>query len=165
MKNHHDNGDGFDARADRIRKKARRRAVQERRRQAAATGRPLPLQDCLNRVGDDPHGRGGFDCQNCGTFVSFGGAGSAHRNHCPDCLHSKHVDDSPGDRAADCGGTMEPIAVWARTNGEWALVHRCRECGALSSNRVLADDSALVLVALAVRPLASPPFPLAGLVR
>ena len=164
MKNHTYSGDGHEARADKIRKKLRRRAVQERRKQIAETGRAAPLNDYLNRASDDPRGAGGFECQNCGAFVPFSGAGSAHRNHCPHCLHSKHLDDTPGDRAADCGGTMEPIAVWARTNGEWALVHRCRECGALSSNRVLADDSALLLVALAVRPLASPPFPLAGLV-
>ncbi|MBS1707153.1 MAG: RNHCP domain-containing protein [Armatimonadetes bacterium] len=123
------------------------------------------MHDLLNQATDDPRGRGGFDCCQCGAFVAFTGAGSAHRNHCPHCLHSKHLDDRPGDRAAECGGTMEPIAVWARTNGEWALVHRCRECGELASNRVLADDSALVLVALAVRPLASPPFPLVGLAQ
>jgi len=55
---------------------------------------------------------------------------------------------------------MEPIAVWVRHGGEWAIVHRCRRCGALSSNRIAADDSPLALVSLAVRALAAPPFPL-----
>ena len=36
---------------------------------------------------------------------------------------------------------MDPIAVWVRKNGEWAIVHRCRRCGAMSSNRVAADDN------------------------
>lgn len=71
-----------------------------------------------------------------------------------------HLDLEPGDRAADCGGVMEPLAVWCRRGGEWALVHRCRECGALSSNRIAADDNPALLVSIAARPLASPPFPL-----
>lgn len=102
----------------------------------------------------------GFVCGHCGYAVPLNGGGTEHRNHCPKCLHSRHLDVSPGDRGAACGGVMEPIAVWVRKGGEWALVHRCRECGRLSSNRIAADDNAPLLVSLAVRPLASPPFPL-----
>ena len=87
-----------------------------------------------------------FVCKICGRTVTAEGAGSAHRNHCPNCLSSQHLDNEPGDRAADCGGVMEPIAVWVRKNGEWALIHRCRICGALCSNRIAA--------------VALPPFPL-----
>lgn len=101
-----------------------------------------------------------FTCKNCGREVRPEGAGSDHRNHCPHCLMSLHVDREPGDRAADCGGLMEPIAVWVRGGGEWALIHRCRRCGKLSSNRVLADDDPLKLMSIAVKPLADPPFPL-----
>jgi len=88
------------------------------------------------------------------------GAGTEHRNHCPNCLHSVHLDIEPGDREADCGGVMEPIAVWVRKGGEWAIIHRCRRCGALSSNRIAADDHEMLLMSLAVRPLSRPPFPL-----
>lgn len=101
-----------------------------------------------------------FICNVCGRTVVPNGAGSEHRNHCPYCLHSKHLDIEPGDRAADCGGAMEPIAVWVRKNGEWALVHRCRVCGALSSNRVAADDNPMKLMSIAMRPVSAPPFPL-----
>lgn len=73
-----------------------------------------------------------FVCKVCGKTVVPAGAGSAHRNHCPYCLSSQHLDNEPGDRAADCGGVMEPIAVWVRKNGEWAIIHRCRVCGTLS---------------------------------
>ena len=45
-------------------------------------------------------------------------AGTQHRNHCPNCLTSLHLDNEPGDRAADCGGQMEPVAVWVRKGGE-----------------------------------------------
>ena len=58
-----------------------------------------------------------------------------NRNHCPYCLSSQHLDNEPGDRAAACGGVMKPISVWVRKNGEWAIIHRCRVCGVLSSNR------------------------------
>ena len=71
-----------------------------------------------------------------------------------------HVDIEPGDREADCGGIMEPIAVWVRGKGEWAIIHRCRRCGALSSNRVAADDNPMKLMSIALKPLCEPPFPL-----
>ena len=106
-----------------------------------------------------------FVCKNCGRLVVSAGAGSDHRNHCPNCLSSLHVDIEPGDRAADCGGTMEPVAVWVRKGGEWAIIHRCRVCGVLHSNRVAADDDHTVLMSLAVKPLAMPPFPLERLNR
>ena len=61
-----------------------------------------------------------FKCKNCGREVIPEGAGSDHRNHCPNCLCSVHLDNEPGDREADCGGLMEPIAVWVRktANGQ-----------------------------------------------
>ena len=103
---------------------------------------------------------GTFTCRACGFTVTPEGAGTRHRNHCPRCLCSLHLDIEPGDRAAGCGGTMEPIAVWVRRGGEWALIHRCRVCGALSANRIAADDDPVKLLGLALRPVASPPFPL-----
>ena len=101
-----------------------------------------------------------FTCRVCGMLVTPGGAGSDHRNHCPSCLHSVHLDIEPGDRDADCGGVMEPIGVWVRKNGEWALIHRCRICGMLSSNRIAADDNPVKLISIAMKPIACPPFPL-----
>ena len=55
---------------------------------------------------------------------------------------------------------MEPVAVWVRKNGEWALIHRCRACGTLHSNRTAADDNPALLLSIAAKPLANPPFPL-----
>lgn len=101
-----------------------------------------------------------FTCKNCGWIVTPEGAGSNHRNHCPNCLHSLHLDVEPGDRQADCGGLMEPVAVWVRKNGEWAIIHRCKRCGALSSNRVAGDDSSVKLLSIAMRPVGNPPFPI-----
>ena len=103
---------------------------------------------------------GTFRCRHCGLDVSLDAPGTAHRNHCPNCLWSRHLDDSPGDRAAECGSSMEPIAICVRGNGEWVLLHRCSGCGEIHLNRTAADDSPLLLVSLAVKPLAQPPFPL-----
>lgn len=100
-----------------------------------------------------------FTCKVCGRLVTPGGAGSDHRNHCPNCLSSVHVDETPGDRASACHGVMDPIAVWVRKNGEWAVIHRCRICGKLSSNRIAADDNPMKLMALALRPYASEAIP------
>lgn len=55
---------------------------------------------------------------------------------------------------------MEPIAICVRGGGEWVLVHRCTGCGEVHLNRTAGDDSPLLLMRLAVRPLAAPPFPL-----
>ncbi len=101
-----------------------------------------------------------FTCKQCGRLVVSAGAGSDHRNHCPNCLSSLHVDIEPGDRASDCGSLMEPVVVWVRKNGEWAIIHRCRRCGKLSSNRVAADDNPMKLMSIAMKPLCEPPFPL-----
>ena len=101
-----------------------------------------------------------FTCKMCGRPVVPEGAGSEHRNHCPNCLASLHADNEPGDRASGCGGIMEPVAVWVRKGGEWAVIHRCRRCGVLSSNRIAADDNPIKLMSIAVRPVAFPPFPL-----
>jgi ribosome biogenesis GTPase len=101
-----------------------------------------------------------FTCKVCGTLVVPEGAGSRHRNHCPKCLSSIHVDNDPGDRASLCKGIMEPVSVWVRKGGEWAIIHRCRMCGTFSSNRIAADDNPAMLMSIAVKPLAMTPFPL-----
>ena len=101
-----------------------------------------------------------FVCGQCGGAVAGTAPGTGHRNHCPHCLWSLHVDIRPGDRRAGCKGLMEPIAITVRYDGEWAVVHRCRECGAIRVNRTAGVDGELALMSLAVRPLARPPFPL-----
>lgn len=101
-----------------------------------------------------------FTCKACGRLVVPEGAGSRHRNHCPNCLTSLHVDIEPGDRTSDCGGRMEPVSVWVRKSGEWAIIHRCARCGILNSNRIAADDNPMKLMSIAMKPLTQPPFPI-----
>ena len=70
------------------------------------------------------------------------------------------MDLTTGDRRSACRGPMEPIAIGIRPDGEWSLVHRCAWCGLMRLNRIAGDDNELLLVSLALRPLARPPFPL-----
>ncbi len=114
---------------------------------------------------ENNYAESGFICFYCGRPVQPNPEGTAHRNHCPWCLYSLHLDISPGDRASSCGGLMEPVAVSVKKNGEWALIHRCKDCGALRENRIAGDDNEMALLSIAVRPVAQPPFPLDGLLE
>ena len=102
----------------------------------------------------------GFTCKVCGWKVNPPVYGENHRNHCSNCLSSLHLDNEPGDREADCGGIMDPIGIWVRKNGEWAIIHRCRVCGHLSLNHIAPDDSPVKLLSIAMKPIACPPFPI-----
>lgn len=52
-----------------------------------------------------------------------------------------------------------------KNKGEWAIIHRCKMCGALSSNRVAADDNPMKLMSIAMKPIGHPPFPLERIVK
>ena len=95
-----------------------------------------------------------FPCDTCGRIVPGTAPGTHHRNHCPYCLFSRHVVVTVGDRRSGCRAPMEPIAVWVKNDGEWALVHRCMMCGKTNTNRIAGDDDEVVLMTLARRPLA-----------
>jgi len=97
-------------------------------------------------------------CRHCGNLFSIDVPGTRNRNHCPHCLWSVHLDNLPGDRASQCGGDMEPIAISSRPDGEWMILHRCKKCGVIHANRIAGDDNAVALLALAAKPLANPPF-------
>jgi len=90
-----------------------------------------------------------FRCVHCKTDVPTNAAGTAHRNHCPLCLWSRHVDKAIGDRKSDCLASMKPIGLTIKdSGGELMVVHRCLECGKTSKNRIAADDNTYVLFSL-----------------
>ena len=96
---------------------------------------------------------GDFTCMNCRNFVSAEAvlSGVHHRNHCPFCLSSRHLDlFEAGDRLSACKGRMKPVALTVKrtrkkytdeSQGEIMLVHQCEGCGKISINRIAADDS------------------------
>lgn len=125
------------------------------RRQTSTRNRPQRHKDVLHEHGG--HRANDFKCAGCRLEVSLVAPGTGHRNHCPNCLASLHVDARiPGDRAAACRGRMEPVSMSTRPDGEWMLIHQCLTCGELSANRIAGDDNPLALVRLALRPLHGP---------
>src|SRR5512141_599754 len=101
---------------------------------------------------------GDFKCVHCGVIVSSAHflSGVNNRNHCPYCLWSCHLDlYAAGDRLSACKGQMKPIGLTMKNGrnkyrlekrGELMLIHQCIECGALSINRIAADDDPSIIV-------------------
>ena len=77
-----------------------------------------------------------FICENCGKKVPK--LGYSCRNHCPYCLHSKHVDKNPGDRAEECHGDLEPVSM--EIDGKKGYVIR--------RNKAAKDDNMDLLIDL-----------------
>ncbi len=94
-----------------------------------------------------------FKCKHCRRFVCPPPSGGHHRNHCPYCLFSRHVDDrKPGDRMSTCGDSMQPVGHFQRPNGEYVIVHHCSGCDFERFNRIAADDDFDLVLALPVMP-------------
>jgi hypothetical protein len=101
-----------------------------------------------------------FRCLKCSLMITADPdySGVNNRNHCPNCLWSQHVDlDKAGDRKAECRSRMRPIGLTVKRTGkkygnaacgELMVIHQCSGCGKISINRIAADDSAGVLLAL-----------------
>lgn len=101
-----------------------------------------------------------FTCKYCGIYVTSHSAvsGVNHRNHCPHCLYSRHLDlYQAGDRLCACKGLMAPVGLTTKNStdkynenaiGELMLVHYCLDCGAFSINRIAADDDNFTLLSI-----------------
>ncbi len=87
-----------------------------------------------------------FTCENCWFEVEKHPEWSA-RNHCPNCLSSKHLDDEfPWDRASECHGIMVPIGIDFKKN-KWNMIkHKCKKCWKVILNKVAPDDNFLDFV-------------------
>jgi len=104
----------------------------------------VPFRPRTRRNERDP-----FKCGRCRAFVGPTVSGGRHRNHCPLCLTSRHVDlRRPGDRSSPCRALMSAIGVAYRADGEQMVVHRCNGCGIERQNRVAADDNPIALLRL-----------------
>jgi rubrerythrin len=78
----------------------------------------------------------GFICAVCGADVPV--LEKTARDHCPVCLCSLHIDNNPGDRAADCGGILSPVGIKTGKKGI-QIVYKCQKCG-ISKVNIMADD-------------------------
>lgn len=84
----------------------------------------------------------GFTCVSCKTENPP--ALRSERNHCRKCLRSLHVDDeTPGDRASECFGVMEPIGLEYSGAKGYVILHRCEKCAKTHRNRAAEDDERL----------------------
>lgn len=89
-----------------------------------------------------------FICENCGKDVPK--LGYSCRNHCPFCLHSKHVDIEPGDRLQDCHGVLEPVGIEKNKKG-FVIIFRCKKCGEIRKNKVAEDDDMNKIIELSAK--------------
>ena len=80
-----------------------------------------------------------FQCAQCKHEVLP--SASTCRDHCPQCLHSVHVDVNPGDRLAECGGILVPISYSLNKKKGYMIHYRCQQCGEKRINRFLEIDS------------------------
>ena len=83
-----------------------------------------------------------FKCKHCHRFVCPPASGGHHRNHCPFCLYSRHVDDcKPGDRMSDCCCSMEALGRFQRpiAVGAGSRVQRQRRPAIWATHGVPAD--------------------------
>ena len=87
-----------------------------------------------------------FICENCGSKVEK--LGYSCRNHCPTCLHSKHVDKNPGDREETCQGILEPVGAELDSKKGYIIIFKCKKCGAIRKNKAAKDDNTDLLIKL-----------------
>lgn len=87
-----------------------------------------------------------FICHYCGKKVEK--LGYTCRNHCPSCLHSKHVDINPGDRAEECHGDLKPVSVEINSKKGYVIISKCEKCGAIRKNKAAEDDNIDLIIEL-----------------
>ena len=86
-----------------------------------------------------------FKCLNCGYEVKK--LNYTARDHCPNCLYSRHVDILPGDRKNTCQGLMEPIGIEKYKN-TYKIIYRCTKCHQIHKNIMADDDNYDLIVKL-----------------
>ena len=88
-----------------------------------------------------------FICENCGSNVDV--LKYSARDHCPNCLYSKHVDIMPGDRANTCLGLMKPIGIEKYKN-TYKIIYKCSKCNQIHKNVMANDDNYDLIIKLSV---------------
>ena len=89
-----------------------------------------------------------FVCENCNKKVSK--LNYSARDHCPNCLYSKHVDINPGDRANDCQGILKPIGI-EKFKNSYKIIYKCEKCGQIKKNKIANDDDMDLIIKLSVK--------------
>ena len=90
-----------------------------------------------------------FICENCGKKVQK--LGYSCRDHCPYCLHSKHIDKNPGDRQETCHGDLEPISLEIDGKKGYVIIYKCKTCGTIRKNKAAKDDNMDLIIDLSCK--------------
>ena len=88
-----------------------------------------------------------FICEKCGYEVNK--LNYTARDHCPNCLYSKHVDIMPGDRSNTWGGLMMPIGIEKYKN-TYKIIYKCTKCNQIHKNIMANDDNYDLIIKLSV---------------
>ena len=86
-----------------------------------------------------------FICEHCNNNVNK--LGYTARDHCPNCLYSKHVDINPGDRANECKGLLKPIGI-EKFKDTYKIIYKCEKCGEIHKNKMADDDNMNLIIEL-----------------
>ncbi len=81
----------------------------------------------------------GFICENCGEEINP--LKYTARDHCPNCLYSKHVDINPGDRLEECQGLLRPIGIEKGKKEDFRIIYECTKCHKIRKNIIAKDDN------------------------
>ena len=90
-----------------------------------------------------------FTCYNCGKEVEP--LNYTARDHCPNCLHSLHLDINPGDRASNCKGHLIPTGIEKNKKRGYKILYKCDKCGIKTKNIMATDDSMDEIIKLSVQ--------------
>ena len=86
-----------------------------------------------------------FICENCKSKVPK--LGYSCRNHCPNCLYSKHVDVNPGARLNNCKGLLKPVGI-EKFKDTYKIVYKCEKCNQIHKNIMANDDNFDLIIEL-----------------
>lgn len=90
----------------------------------------------------------GFVCYNCKKVVKP--LGYTARDHCPNCLYSKHLDINPGDRKSTCQGNLVPIGIEKTKKDNYKIIYKCEKCGYQTKNIQAIDDNIDRIISISV---------------
>lgn len=86
-----------------------------------------------------------FICENCHTKVKK--LNYTARDHCFNCLYSKHVDILPGDRQNTCQGLLKPLKL-EKHKKTFKIIYKCLICHKEHKNIVAIDDNIEAIIEL-----------------
>lgn len=88
-----------------------------------------------------------FTCENCGFEVTP--LLYTARDHCPNCLYSKHLDILPGDRMNPCKGLLKPIGI-EKFKQTYKIIYQCEKCHEKHKNVIANDDNMDLIIELSI---------------